>query len=79
VTLRAMISQLEDILGRRAHIHTLPRDVCDVPYTCADIGKAASKLGYCPRIPFAIGLERFVEWFVQPGRGLRDSTVMKHR
>jgi UDP-glucuronate 4-epimerase len=62
VALLAMIRVIEDKLGKKANIHWLPEQPGDVPITYADISKANRLLGYAPRVPFADGVERVIEW-----------------
>jgi UDP-glucuronate 4-epimerase len=63
VELREMISRLEENLGKRANIESLPAQPGDVPQTFADIGKARRLLGYNPQTCFADGIKDFVRWF----------------
>ena len=65
VQLGELIGAIEEALGRKAKINRLPEQPGDVPLTCADISKAKRLLGYNPRTPLAVGLPKFVEWFVQ--------------
>ncbi len=62
VTLLEMIRTLEEAIGRKAAIEWLPEQSGDVPITCADIGKAARILDYCPKTSFAAGIRKFLDW-----------------
>ncbi|HRC86635.1 MAG TPA: epimerase, partial [Thermoanaerobaculia bacterium] len=44
-------------------IQYLPMQPGDVPITYADVGKAASLLGYSPKVPIREGLRRYVAWY----------------
>ncbi len=44
-------------------IEYLPDQPGDVPITYADVSKARRLVGYEPRVPIRVGLERFVRWF----------------
>jgi UDP-glucuronate 4-epimerase len=65
VTLREMIAGLEEALGLRARIETLPEQPGDVPQTWAHIEKAHRLLGYRPSTPFAEGVREFAAWLLQ--------------
>ncbi len=62
--LRDLIAKIEEALGRKASIRLLPEQPGDVPLTCADISKARRVLGYQPTTPIAVGIPKFVEWFL---------------
>ena len=62
VTLRQMISGLEDALGVRARIESLPEQPGDVRQTWASVEKAKRLLGYEPHTPYEKGVRRFAEW-----------------
>ena len=51
-------------LGRKAQINQLPEQPGDMPMTCADISKARKLLAYNPTTRLAVGLPKFVEWFL---------------
>lgn len=61
-TLSQLISDIEEILGRKAVINYLPDQPGDVPLTFADVAKAKRLLGYTPGTPLKRGLERYVDW-----------------
>jgi UDP-glucuronate 4-epimerase len=63
VSLRILVSTLEELLQTRAEIRWEPDQPGDVPITFADISKARANLGYEPRTPLADGLRRFIEWY----------------
>lgn len=62
ITLLELISNIEEILGKKAAINYLPDQPGDVSLTYADVSKAHSILGYTPGTPLRKGLERYVEW-----------------
>jgi len=64
VGLLEMVRTLEGALGRKARLEFLPFQLGDVPQTWADIHKAEQLLGWRPRTPFAVGVDRFVEWLL---------------
>ena len=51
-----------EALGRVPTVERLPEQPGDVRQTYADIGRAASELGYAPSTPFREGLDRYVAW-----------------
>jgi UDP-glucuronate 4-epimerase len=61
-TLSEMIALLEGVLGRKAVIRPLPDQPGDVPKTYADVDKARRLLGYEPRTPVALGLQKYADW-----------------
>ncbi|WP_232696493.1 GDP-mannose 4,6-dehydratase [Brevibacillus daliensis] len=61
VSLRQLIEELEEALGKKAKIDWLPPQIGDVPHTWANIEKA-KQIGYCPKTDFKQGIHRFVEW-----------------
>ena len=67
IQLADLVAAIESALGRKAKINQLPEQPGDVPITCADIAKARKLLGYNPKIPFAEGLPRFVNWYLGSG------------
>ncbi|MGH7937624.1 MAG: GDP-mannose 4,6-dehydratase, partial [Chthoniobacterales bacterium] len=65
ITLRELITAIEEALGRKATINRLPEQPGDVPLTCADISKARRLLGYHPTTLLSVGLPKFVDWFLR--------------
>ena len=63
ITLSEMVQSLEQVLGVKAKLKTLPFQPGDVPQTWASIEKAKRLLRYTPQIEFKEGIERFVRWF----------------
>jgi len=62
IGLMDMIRCLEDAMGKQANLDYKPFQLGDMPYTYASIEKARKLLGYEPKVPFAEGIKRFVEW-----------------
>jgi len=62
VTLTDMIGELERALGVTARIDRQPEQPGDVPQTWASVDKAGLLLGYQPKTPFPVGVDRFCEW-----------------
>jgi len=65
VSLREMIGGLEEALGVKASVRTLPEQPGDVPQTWASIEKARRLFGYAPSTSYPEGVQRFVEWLRQ--------------
>jgi UDP-glucuronate 4-epimerase len=61
-TLARLIELLEARLGRRANLDRQPDQPGDVPITFADVSLAERELGYAPKVPIEIGLDRFCGW-----------------
>ena len=65
VSLKELISAIEDVTGKKAVIEQLPEQPGDVPKTFADISKAKKLLDYNPRTNLEEGLKKFLEWFME--------------
>jgi len=63
IEIRALITALEEALGKKARIDQQPASSGDMPITFADLDKAGRLLDYHPRVPFAEGLAEFVAWY----------------
>lgn len=64
VPLLRYVELLEQALGRKARIEFLPLQPGDVERTAADMGRLRHLVGYSPRVPVEIGVQRFVDWFL---------------
>ncbi|MBI2857835.1 MAG: SDR family oxidoreductase [Chloroflexi bacterium] len=66
-TVSDVAAQIACLMGMSVKpVHREPRPG-DVRHSLADINKAASVLGYQPRIEFSAGLERTVRWYQECG------------
>jgi UDP-glucuronate 4-epimerase len=65
VSLKNLIRQIEEVVGKKAVINRQPEQAGDVPHTYADISKAQRLLNYQPSTPLKTGLENFYRWFLQ--------------
>jgi UDP-glucuronate 4-epimerase len=65
VSLKELISSLEEVVGKKAIINQQPEQQGDVPRTFADISKAKKLLGYQPKTGLKYGLKKFYDWFIQ--------------
>ncbi|MGD2105479.1 MAG: GDP-mannose 4,6-dehydratase [Anaerolineae bacterium] len=63
ICLSDFIHLVEQVVGKEAIIVQEPTKPGDVPITHADITKARRLLGYDPRVPVRVGMERFWAWF----------------
>jgi UDP-glucuronate 4-epimerase len=63
VTLKNMISTLENALNKKANITERPAQVGDMPYTYSNIELAQELLDYNPKVDFQTGIKQFVEWY----------------
>ena len=68
ITLRELITLLEENLGRKARVEQLPDQPGDVPLTNADISKARRMIGYNPTTPVRDGIRSFVQWYLSQAR-----------
>ncbi len=60
-----LVRLLERCLGRAAIVRTIPRPRVDVVETAADLSAIEQHVGYRPVTPLAVGIPKFVEWFVK--------------
>ncbi len=74
--LHELISIIEEAVGKKAVIKQLPEQPGDVPFTYADISKAANLFGYNPSTPLNEGVPRFVEWYRQIHGEVTASSAM---
>jgi UDP-glucuronate 4-epimerase len=63
-TLTELIRAIEEALGKKAVINTMPEQPGDVPLTYADISKARALLYYNPTTKIKEGIPKFVEWYL---------------
>jgi len=62
-SLKEFIDLVQQHTKRDAIIKVMPDQPGDVPYTCADVSKAYSMLGYKSKVSFDDGIRRTVEWY----------------
>jgi UDP-glucuronate 4-epimerase len=62
-SLREFIDLVQKHVGQKAKIKILPDQPGDVPYTCADVSKAARLLGYESEVSFEDGIRLTAEWY----------------
>lgn len=65
VELGAFIEAIETALGRRARRNNLPMQPGDVVSTHADTRLLEHLTGFRPRTPIAVGVARFVDWYLE--------------
>jgi UDP-glucuronate 4-epimerase len=65
VSLKELISSIEEVIGKKAIIDKQPEQPGDVPITFADISKAKRLLNYQPKTELKDGLKKFYDWFLQ--------------
>lgn len=63
VELLKLVQVLEKVLGKKAIINKLPKQLGDPQITFADISKAQRILNYQPRTSLFNGLQRYISWF----------------
>ena len=64
ISLKDLISNIEEVIGKKAIIGQYPDQPGDVPKTFADITKAKKLLGYNPQTKLKDGLTEFYNWYV---------------
>ncbi len=62
VRLHELVEALERVMGMKADIERLPKQVGDMPHTSADIARAGELLDWHPRVALDDGLRSFVNW-----------------
>ena len=65
VELMDYIGAIETCLGKTATKNLLPLQPGDVPDTWADTGELAADVGYQPSTPVAVGVKKFIEWYLE--------------
>ena len=64
VELRRYIEVLEDCLGKKAERNLLPLQPGDVPDTFANVDDLVRDFDYRPGTPIEVGVQRFVDWYL---------------
>jgi UDP-glucuronate 4-epimerase len=62
-SLKDFINLVQKHTGKKATIKIMPDQPGDVPYTCADVSKAYTMLGYKSKIEFEEGIRLTVAWY----------------
>jgi nucleoside-diphosphate-sugar epimerase len=75
VSLNTIISELEELLGKKAKIDHKPFHVADLMETWADISKAKNLLGWEPQFSLDEGLEKSVQWYMDNQYWLKEVQV----
>ncbi|HKB43349.1 MAG TPA: GDP-mannose 4,6-dehydratase [Chitinophagaceae bacterium] len=65
VSLKELITAIENVTGKKSIIKQYPDQPGDVPKTFADISKAKKLLGYNPQTQLKDGLKKFYDWFLE--------------
>ncbi len=75
ISINYVISRIETLLNKKAFIHNKPFHKTDIKETWADISKAASILGWAPRVSLDEGLKNSVDWYCENRNWLKDIKV----
>jgi nucleoside-diphosphate-sugar epimerase len=67
-TVLELVEMINKFLGKNVAPQLLPIRAGDVFRTCADMSKIKTVIGFNPKVDFAEGLKRTVEWFKQAHR-----------
>lgn len=65
ISLKDLITNIEEITGKKARIDQQPEQAGDVPRTFADVSKAKRLLNYTPGTQLKEGLQSFYTWFLE--------------
>ena len=63
--MKALVSCIEEVTGKKATIDAQPEQAGDVPHTFADVAKAQRLLNYNPQTNLKDGVQAFYEWFLK--------------
>jgi len=63
VELMYFIECIEKALGKTARKNMLPMQPGDVPKTFADVDALVADIGFQPKTPIELGVQRFVDWY----------------
>jgi len=63
VELMYFIECIEEALGKTARKNMLPMQPGDVPKTFADVDALVADIGFQPKTPIEVGVQRFVDWY----------------
>jgi UDP-glucuronate 4-epimerase len=63
IEVRLFVEMLETMLGKKANIELLPPQLGDMPSTFASIDRIHAAVGFEPKVPLEVGLQKFVSWF----------------
>jgi UDP-glucuronate 4-epimerase len=62
-TLVGLVELISQSLGRQAILSWLPEQPGDMKRTLADLTVSEQQLGYRPRVPMSVGIQRFIDWY----------------
>lgn len=63
ISLKDMVSEIENRLGKKAIIRNLPNQPGDVRKTFANVQKSEAILDYHPSTKFSDGIDKFITWY----------------
>lgn len=63
VTVNSLIEVIERCTGKSATRKVLPEQPGEVPATFADVDDLARDVGFAPKTPLDVGMQRFVDWY----------------
>jgi UDP-glucuronate 4-epimerase len=63
ITINQLIRMLQDLLGRKAQVLSLPANPADAQANWADVTKAKRLLNWEPQVGLQEGISRMVEWY----------------
>lgn len=74
-SLSNFIALVQKYTEKKALVKILPNQPGDVPYTCADVRKAQSLLGYKAKVSFEEGIKRTVQWYNEAYRSTEEACI----
>ena len=79
VTVSDFVTTLEKHMGKKAKREYVPMPKTgDVPFTHADVSRAARDLGYSPRTNLDDGLKKFVDWYKEFCKGAACAGIQSY-
>ena len=75
ITMNALITMLEERIGRKAIIERNPPNQADMLTSHADVTKAGSLLGWQPKVGLKEGIARLVDWYRAERKWAKDVSL----
>lgn len=64
ITINQLLKHIENLVGKKANVHYLPRNPADVDANWADVTKARTLLGWEPEVSLDEGISHLVNWYL---------------
>ena len=64
ISVNELIRQIEEAVGKKAHVKKISAQKGDVEHTCAEVAKAEKTIGYKPSVGIREGIKKYVDSIV---------------